>query len=249
MRMQLCLAPLIVVPFIAAACNRGGEPPRPPSQPVAQQSSQPPVTRAGGWQAAPATSSSSGPTKLAQKESPPLAATGTTAIRPAGGAEMVAIRRAAGGEIEVDYIADGVKHHLRGTPKESGKRKYTIDNGPTMFEVKPGDEGFKLRMADGKLRWKVKLKGEKITIADNEESSNPFVLRPESDGTRILGPTGSEIGRVEPRAGTTVVTAGGKDVFVATGASHSTAPGVLLMDAIPRVQQYMLIAELLARSR
>jgi hypothetical protein len=90
--------------------------------------------------------------------------------------------RNAGGTLEVDYVDGGQKHQLRGTSRESGKRKYTVDNGPTVLEVKPGDGSFKVRTPDGKLLWKVKMDTNKIKVSDNEENRDPVELRNGSKG-------------------------------------------------------------------
>jgi hypothetical protein len=137
---------------------------------------------------------------------------------------------------------------LRGTPRETGKRKYSIGSSPVMFEVKPGDDdGFKLRMADGKLRWKVKVSADKIKISDNEQNANAFELKPREGGrVKVEAPGGRELGNVR---GNDVEDASGKKLFTVEGPAGSAAYGVLLLDGIPDTQRYILIAELLGRKR
>jgi hypothetical protein len=84
-------------------------------------------------------------------------------VRGANGSQALAINE-SNGAVEIQYET----HTLRGETRDSGKRKYHIDKGAVLFEVKPNDEGgFKLRTADGTLRWKVKVTPEKIKISDN----------------------------------------------------------------------------------
>ena len=127
-----------------------------------------------------------------------------------------------GERVEVAY--SGGK--LVGEPRESGKRKYRRDSGPVIYEVKPNENGFKLRTPDGKLRWKVKISPEKIKISDNEENQNPFELKRRDNGElKVVAPGEREIGRI-------------------TG---TAAQGVMLIDSIPEVERYILMAELMAR--
>ncbi len=144
---------------------------------------------------------------------------------------------------------------LRGEPRDSGKRKYQIDRGAVLFEIKPDDDsdGFKLRTADGSLQWKVKITPEKIKISDNEQNENPFELKVrEGDRVKVVGPGDRELGNVRfDRAAskTEIESAGGRIMFVVEGAQPSGAYGVLLLDSIPEVQRYILVAEILSRGR
>ncbi|MEO8036198.1 MAG: hypothetical protein ABI837_17310 [Acidobacteriota bacterium] len=162
-------------------------------------------------------------------------------LRRADGSQLAVIHR-SGENIEIR--AGGTV--LRGEQKSTGKRKYSSGSA-TAFEVKPGDSGFKLRTADGKLRWKVKITPEKIKISDNEENNNPFELKmKEGDRVKIVAPGERELGSVR---GSSVQDPDRKELFRAEGGSSSAAYGVLLMDAIPETERYILVAELLAREK
>ena len=66
------------------------------------------------------------------------------------------------------------------------KRKYTLEGGSQIAEVKAKDaDGFKVRTNDGKLLWKVKIAADKIKISDNEENQNAFEIKKKDDGAKI----------------------------------------------------------------
>jgi hypothetical protein len=113
-------------------------------------------------------------TNNAERRAP---APGVSSTSTTGGAPLAPQVRRADGTIDIDYIDDSRRHHLRGTTRDDGKRKYTLDTGPVVLEVKPGNGSFKLRKADGSLLWKVKMEGNKIKVSDNEENRNPIELR------------------------------------------------------------------------
>jgi hypothetical protein len=165
---------------------------------------------------------------------------GTTAITRTDGSTAVAVRDAGGGTLEIDVTANGRTQHLRGTSRDTGKRKYTLDNGPVFLEVKPHEEGFKVRDANGSLHWKVKIDGDKVKISDNEQNANPFVLK----NGKVLDASEHELGRVADGQ----VTDANRSVVYRFSAP-TTAPGVLLMTGIPPEQQAVIIAELLSRKR
>jgi len=169
------------------------------------------------------------------------------AVRGADGKELLTIAE-KGGNVEIAFVAsDGAKRTLRGDMRESGKRKYSVGDGGVMFEVKPGDDqGFKLRLADGKLHWKVKVAAEKIKVSDNEENKNPFELKVRDGGRfKVVAPGDRELGNVRDGA---VEDASGKKMFTFEGKT-SAAYGVLLLDSIPEIERYILVAEILSRGR
>ncbi|HVE70171.1 MAG TPA: hypothetical protein VNI54_02295 [Thermoanaerobaculia bacterium] len=141
---------------------------------------------------------------------------------------------------------------LRGEIRDSGKRKYSVAGGPVAWEVKPGDDGgFKLRTADGRLRWKVKVTPEKIKISDNEENKNPYELKVREGGrVKVFGPGEKELGNVRfANSKIEVENAAGQKQFEIPATSASGAYGVLLFDAIPPQERAILIAEILSRGR
>jgi len=193
------------------------------------------------------------PAPVATTQAPATPQNAST-VRGADGSEVLTIN-ASGRGVEVSFLENGTKRTLRGEDKESGKRKYSVDGGPVLFEIKPDDdsEGFKLRSPDGKLLWKVKVTPEKIKISDNEENANPFELKMrEGDRLKVVAPGDRELGNVRfDRAATKteIESAGGVTKFVVEGSRPSRAYGVLLLDSIPEVQRYILAAEILSRGR
>jgi hypothetical protein len=161
---------LITLPitFLALACNNkpdaiSGQSVKnttPASQP---QASSAPLT------ASPASSTTA----------TPMASSSTASSAGASGDPVV---RTSGGTIDIDYNDGGQHHHLRGSSRESGKRKYALDNGPEVLEVKPGEGHFKVRKPDGSLLWKVKMDPNKIKVSDNEENRDAVEVRHGSHG-------------------------------------------------------------------
>lgn len=184
---------------------------------------------------------------------PPAAAAtaqaeGAVIVRDEAGKQLFSVSAQTDGVVEIAFTAEGEQRVLRGEPRESGKRKYRIGSSAVMFEVKPGDDdSFKLRMADGALRWKVKVSADKIKVSDNEENANAFELKPrESSRVKVEAPGGKELGNVR---GNDVEDAAGKKVFRVEGPAGSAAYGVLLLDRVPELHRYILVAELLSRGK
>jgi hypothetical protein len=186
---------------------------------------------------------------LVATPAPASAAAPATASTPASTSSMQVPVVTLDGE-NVDIAFAGQK--LRGEIRDNGKRKYSLEGGSTAWEVKPGDDGgFKLRTADGRLRWKVKVAPDKIKISDNEENQNPYELKVREGGrVKVVGPGEKELGNVR-FAGTKieVENAAGVKQFEVSATAASGAYGVLLLEAIPAQERAILIAEILARGR
>lgn len=151
----------------------------------------------------------------------------------------------------ITFVENGAQHRLAGELRDSGKRKYSLDGGPVIYEVKPGDDGgFKLRNADGSLRWKVKITPEKIKISDNEENEHPFELKvKDANRVKVVGPGEQELGNVRYANGRIAVeNAAGHEIFTTESPAFSGAFGVLLLP-IPAAEGQILIAEIRARNR
>lgn len=172
-------------------------------------------------------------------------------IRNADGSELMTVGE-SGGNVDIVLTSAGKKRVLRGEPRDSGKRKYTVD-GAGLYEVKPGEGGFKLRNADGTLRWKVKIAPEKIKISDNEENNDPFELKVrDGDRVKVVAPGDRELGNVRfdrAAARTEIENAASKTLFRVDGPKPSGAYGVLLLEAIPENERAILLAEILSRGR
>ena len=179
-------------------------------------------------------------------ERPAATQPSSSKILRADGAEALTITQSSE-TVEIRFTENGAPRSIRGTTKDSGKRKYQNEAGAVLFEIKPSDDddGFKLRTEDGKLRWKIKIKDAKVKVSDNEENNNPFELKArDGDRVKVVAPGDRELGNV--RAGR-VEDASGKTLYV-VDASRG-AYGVLLLDSIPEVERYILVAELLAREQ
>lgn len=143
---------LLVVAFVFVACQ--------------QKPDAPPAASGGGGTGA----------------SPVPVRTGGAPVPPQNTANAGVNVKNTGGTIEIDYTDGGQQHHLRGALKDSGKRKYALDNGAEVLEVKPGDGSFKVRKPDGSLLWKVKMDPNKIKVSDNEQNLNAVEIRNGSKG-------------------------------------------------------------------
>ena len=175
-------------------------------------------------------------------------------VRDADGAEVLSVFETNEQVVQISFTEAGQKRELRGEPRESGKRKYSIGGGAVTYEVKPDNDsdGFKLRTADGKLRWKVKVTPETIKISDNEQNDRPFELKArDGDRVKVVAPVDREIGNVRfDRAAskTEVEDAAGKTLFRVEKTTRTGAYGVLLLD-IPPTERAILLAEILSRGR
>lgn len=161
-------------------------------------------------------------------------------------------------EISIAFVENGEMEELFGEPRDDGKRKYTISDGPVLYEIKPDkdSDGFKLRGADGKLRWKVKITPDKIKISDNEGNDRPFELKvKEGNRMKVVAPldgeTGTrEIGNVRyVQNQIEVENAEGRVIYGTVSPKFSGAYGVLVCNEIPMRERYILVAELLSRGR
>jgi hypothetical protein len=156
------------------------------------------------------------------------------------------------GSVTIAFMENGEVRELFGDPRTTGKRKYTLGDGPVLYEVKPGDGGgFKLRNPDGSLRWKVKIAPDKIKISDNEENKNPFELKvKDANRVKVFAPGDRELGNVRYAPNQIEVeNTSGRVIFTTDAAKPSGAYGVLLLDGIPERERYILVAELLSRGR
>ena len=182
----------------------------------------------------------------------PLSSAAPTSAPAAGAASAPSMQVPAvtldGDDIDIVFAGQTIRGEIR----DSGKRKYSVGGSAVAWEVKPSDEGgFKLRTADGRLRWKVKVTPEKIKISDNEENRNPYELKVREGGrVKVVGPGEKELGNVRFASSKIVVeNAAGEKQFEIPATSASGAYGVLLLDAIPPQERAILVAEILARGR
>ena len=139
---------------------------------------------------------------------------------------------------------------MTGTSRDSGKRKYDSASG-AVAEVKPGDDGFKVRTPDGKLMWKVKFKEEKIKVSDNEENNNPFVLSlKHAPRVEVLDSSEHSLGELRVDGSTTSLRdASGGERFRVKSAKTSAASAIMLVEKIPLAQRAIIAGELYARGK
>ena len=167
---------------------------------------------------------------------------------PASAPEAAPVITIDGETVDIAYGGQ----ELVGEPRDNGKRKYSVDGGEVYYEVKPGEDGgFKLRTAEGKLLWKVKLYPDKIKISNNEENQNPFELKArDGNRTKVFAPGDKELGNVRfDGAKIDVENAAGQTQYTIASTKPTAAYGVLLLEAIPPQQRAVLAAEILARGR
>jgi len=172
----------------------------------------------------------------------------TVVVRSAGGSKSFTVVE-KGNALEV-VLPNGDR--LVGDPSGE-KRKYRrASGGAQLFEVKAGDGGFKLRTADGKLLWKVKIAEDKIKVSDNEENQNPWSLKTKyEDKVKVVDASEKDVAEVRFYPDKTKVkSAAGVELFECSSPRRrSAAFGVLALDRIPEEHRAILMAEILARRR
>lgn len=180
------------------------------------------------------------------------AAAGTVAPQAAGTPALTRLDKITvrEGDVVIAFTENGTARELFGELRDNGKRKYTFGDGQFLYEVKAGDDGFKLRNPDGSLRWKVKLYADKVKVSDNEQNERPFELKSRADRVKVVGPGEKDLGDVRFAAGKIEVKGtDGRVVSTQPAAKLSAAYGVMLLETIPFRERCILVAELLSRDR
>ena len=200
-------------------------------------------------------SNSSSATGGSNKASPPSASTTDASDKikiKTPDEQSVVEFKLNGDSPKVEFSQGGQTKVLRGELSKNDKRKYQLEGGGMVAEVKPGDDGFKVRTGEGKLLWKVKLTDDKIKISNNEENTNPFVLAIKgSDRIKILQDE-TELGEVKfypDRQKVKVKDTSEKELFESNTDRYSAMYGVMMMQQIPDAERYIIMAELLSRKR
>jgi hypothetical protein len=155
-------------------------------------------------------------------------------------------------EARIEFNSGGQTKVLRGDLKDTGKRKYELEGGGLVAEVKSDADSFKVRSPEGKLLWKVKLADDKIKISDNEEGNNAYVVESKSAGRTKVFQNTQEIGKVNfypDRGKVKVKNATENELFESNTSRHSAMYAILLMDRMAESERYIIMAELLARGR
>jgi hypothetical protein len=191
---------------------------------------------------------------------PPGAGAPRTVAVEAGGKRVLEIGQQ--GET-LTIVADDGTGKLIGERRDggagAGKRKYRIDGGAVVAEVKmreepPGQDGgggFKLRTPDGKLLWKVKLGANKIKISDDDEQARPFVLSlKHANKVKVQDRDERPLGEVVYQAAdgrVSVRDANDREIASSGAGVRSALFGLLLIEAIPARDRQILMAEILAQ--
>ncbi|HSD38889.1 MAG TPA: hypothetical protein VLC92_15360 [Rhodocyclaceae bacterium] len=152
-------------------------------------------------------------------------------------------------DMEVRFGNGDKARTLHAQSQDDGKRKYARQGEGVVMEVKPGDDGFKLRSRDAHLLWKLKLKDSSIKISDNEENARAITLK--INGNRIeVADNGKALGEVNfdgDKSRARVTDAADKTVATVQAKKNSAAFGLLLATRIPEAERAVLALELLAR--
>jgi len=154
-------------------------------------------------------------------------------------------------KIKVEVGVEGNPTALKGELRDNGKRKYSIEGGAPIAEVKGDSSGFKLRTGEGTLLWKVKFSGDKIKISNNEENRNPYEIHIKGDDVRVEE-NGVDLGEVKfypDRNRVKVKRAPDFEIAQSNTPVRSVAFALLLMERISPPEQAVIIAELLARGK
>lgn len=154
-------------------------------------------------------------------------------------------------KVKVEIGAEGSPTILKGEMRDNGKRKYAIEEGAAVAEVKADSGGFKLRSAEGNLLWKVKFADDKIKISDNEENRNPYEIRIKDDDFRVEE-NDVKLGEVKfhaDRSKVKVKDGSDNEVAESNTSIRSAAYGLLLMPRIPATERAIIMAELMVRGK
>lgn len=131
------------------------------------------------------------------------------------------------------------------------KRKYSAGGAP-VAEVKFADDGFKLKGADGVLRWKVKYHEDRVKVSADEDQKDALELRSEPDGRVKVKRGEQELAEVRldaARTTATVKAAGTETTCTLSGPLPRLAYGVLALKDVPAQDRAVLMGELVAAGK
>ncbi len=152
----------------------------------------------------------------------------------------------------IEVNLDGQTFIMKARENKPGVRKYKefVGNEDKVLiaEVKTKDDSFKLVDENDKLLWKVKIKGEKVKISDNEDNKNPYVLKKSDDKVKVKDKNEKEIARVKyyPENGKLKLKDNsGNELYISKDCTKlSGAIGVLAIKEIPAKLRAVIAAEL-----
>jgi hypothetical protein len=145
------------------------------------------------------------------------------------------------------YATSGTKHVLKGKPCTDDERDYYLDDAPSpLFTAKRQEDAFKIVTPDGRMRWKVKIDGDKIKVSDNDQNANAYVLRTVNSVTTVTAPDGRVFGRVTYEDGKNIMRDGtGKVIERMTSKMLRPAYGLLLIDGLAPNDRFVMLVELI----
>ena len=158
--------------------------------------------------------------------------------------EVLSLKR-RGDDLKIE-IAGKSPEVLRAKKKESGKRKYELEGGGVVCEIKYDGSDFKIRKTDGSLIWKVGIDGNKMKWRRTESGDSPYALKiSDSEQVKILVKE-QEIGRVK-FYGDKVKVKDAKGVTRFESNTSATYPmfGALLFTDIPLRERALIMGELM----
>lgn len=134
----------------------------------------------------------------------------------------------------------------------SGKRKYLNQQGQALIKVNNDGQGkLKLKSEQGVLFWKIKLKTDRIKIADNEEMTAAYKIKTKSAVRAKLfasdNDTEIEIGqaRVNQEKGAQVTISGsGVEQLTVVGARGAGVAATMGLTDIPMLHRLIILSEL-----
>jgi hypothetical protein len=148
-----------------------------------------------------------------------------------------------GFDINTLHILSGDKIYQ---PKEKAEKRKYYYNGNLCYEVKGSEDGFKLKNAESKLLWKIKLYPDKIKIADNEENTNSFEIKNKTGKIEITR-NNEKIASVKINDLSLLID--DKETYKISQSNQSFILGVLAINQIPMEHRFFIIAEYLHRNK
>jgi hypothetical protein len=127
--------------------------------------------------------------------------------------------------------------------QKEDKRKFEV-NGNIIAEVKYKDEGFKLRTAEGQLKWKVKTSTDKLKISNNEENNNAFEVKVNDNMKVKVKQNDTEIATATYKDGKMMLNSQNQTFEVSTP-EFSPACALLGITTIPAQDRLLLLTTLL----
>jgi len=149
----------------------------------------------------------------------------------------------------VRYGANGQKHALTGSPSGRG-RDYRLDSGAVVARSAPNGNGFIVQSPSGQNRWTVAINGNTMTIAGGDHDETYEIVTTDSNHATVSGHSGKALGTVAYANGyDTTSDAQGDAVDEMPSKKFRAAYGALLLDGVSPVERYVILVELIDKTR